>query len=112
MTGAIIFFHCIICIFLATIILMQSGRGGGLTEAFASAESIFGAKTNTFLIKGTAFLAIIFLITCLSLAFFSSKKDKSLMPTKIATPSKEDFKIEIPIEPTADSMNAMVNQEQ
>ena len=110
MIGPIIVFHCIVCILLATIILMQSGRGGGLTEAFASAESLFGARTNSFLVKATTFLALIFLITCLSLAFLSSRKDKSLMPTKIATPSKEDFKIDIPIESTTNSINAMTNQ--
>ncbi len=96
----IIIVHCLVSVLLAVIILMQSGRGGGLTEAFASAESIFGAKTNTFLIKATTFLAVIFLVTSLSLAFLSSRKDKSLMPTAVSTPTQEDFKIEIPIEST------------
>ena len=66
MTGFIIFIHTIICIFLVVIILMQSGRGGGLTENFAAAESMFGAKTNVFLIRGTTILASLFLVTCLS----------------------------------------------
>ena len=79
MTGFIIFIHTIICIFLVVIILMQSGRGGGLTENFAAAESMFGAKTNVFLIRGTTILASLFLVTCLSLAILSTKKDRSLM---------------------------------
>ena len=79
MTGAVIFFHVVVCAFLVTIILMQSGRGGGLTEGFAGAESMFGAKTNVFLIKATAILASCFLVTCLSLAFLSAKKGQSLM---------------------------------
>ena len=111
MIGPILIIHSLVCVFLATIILMQSGRGGGLTEAFASAESLFGAKTNSFLIKATSFLGVMFLITCLSLAFLSSKKERSLMPTKLATPSKEDFKIEIPVDSTTNAINAPVNQE-
>ena len=79
MLGLIIFVHTAVCILLCIIILMQSGRGGGLTESFASAESIFGAKTNVFLVKTTTVLASLFLVTCLSLAFLSAKKDKSLM---------------------------------
>lgn len=79
MTGLLIFIHVVVCLFLIFIILMQSGRGGGLTENFSSVENIFGAKTNETLIKGTTVLAALFLLTCLSLAFLSSKKSQSLM---------------------------------
>ncbi len=79
MTGFVIFVHAVVCIFLMLVILMQSGRGGGLTEGFASAESIFGARTNVFMIKTTTVLATLFLVTCLSLALLSSQKGKSLM---------------------------------
>ena len=58
---------------------MQAGRGGGLTEAFSSAESVFGAKTNSFMVRVTTVLASLFLITCLSLAYLSSRKERSLM---------------------------------
>ncbi|MBF0522422.1 MAG: preprotein translocase subunit SecG [Candidatus Omnitrophica bacterium] len=89
MTGVITFIHVIACALLITIILMQSGRGGGLTEAFASAESFFGAKTNEFLVKGTTIIGIIFLITCMSLAYFSSKRDQSLMSSIAALQKKQ-----------------------
>ena len=94
--GFLIFIHVVVCIFIATIILMQSGRGGGLTEGFASAESMFGAKTNSFLVKTTSVLAAFYLITCLSLAFMSSKKEKSLMPQKISIPMDVDPAADIP----------------
>jgi len=83
MTALFMFFHAIICLFLVVIILMQSGRGGGLTEAFASAESMFGANTNEFLTKGTTVLATLFLVTALSLAAISSQKGKSLMSDSV-----------------------------
>ena len=79
MTTFILIMHTLICVLLCTVILMQAGRGGGLTEAFSSAESVFGAKTNSFMVKTTTVLASIFLITCLTLAFLSSRREKSLM---------------------------------
>lgn len=78
----------IVCILLIGIILIQSGRGGGLTESFQSAESIFGTKTNTFLTRTTSVLAVVFLLNCLVLTFLSLQKSKSLMRTiKPATTS-------------------------
>ncbi len=86
MTGLIIFIHAVICILLIAIILMQPGKGGGLTDSMASAESIFGAKTNVFIIKTTAIFAAIFLVTCLGLAILSSQKGKSLMAERALPP--------------------------
>ncbi len=77
--GIVIFLHTVVSILLVMIILMQSGRGGGLTEAFSPAESLFGAKTNVVLVRATAVLAGIFLATSLTLAFLSSKRERSLM---------------------------------
>ena len=85
MTGFFMFLHAVISVLLLVIILMQSGRGGGLTESFASAESMFGAKTNEFMIKATTVFASLFLVTCLGLAIVSSQKGKSLMSSKVAS---------------------------
>ena len=79
MFGFVIFLHVVVCVCLAVIILMQSGKGGGLTESFYAAESLFGAKTNIVLVKTTAVLAGIFIVTSLTLAFMSSKGNKSLI---------------------------------
>lgn len=86
MTGLIIFIHAVICVLLIAIILMQPGKSGGLTDSMASAESIFGAKTNVFIIKTTAIFAAIFLVTCLGLAILSSRKGKSLMAERALPP--------------------------
>ena len=85
MTGFFMFLHAVVSLLLLVIILMQSGRGGGLTESFASAESMFGAKTNEFMIKATTVFASLFLVTCLGLAVVSSQKGKSLMSSKVAS---------------------------
>jgi len=84
MTAVFMVLHALVCVLLAIIILMQSGRGGGLTESFASAESMFGAQTNEVLIKATTILASAFLVTCLTLAVLSARKNESLMSGKIA----------------------------
>jgi len=95
MTGFFMFIHALVSILLLVIILMQSGRGGGLTESFASAESMFGAKTNEFMIKATTVFASLFLITCLGFAVYSSQTGKSLMSSSVASeaqaiPTEED----------------------
>lgn len=86
MAGFIMFIHAIICILLTTVILMQAGRGGGLTEAFAGGESMFGAQTNEFMIKATSVLTVLFVVTCLGLAIMSARSSKSIMPEQVAPP--------------------------
>jgi len=80
--GFILVIHVTVCALLVISILMQAGRGGGLTETFQSAESMFGTQTNMFMVRLTTILASIFLSTSLILAFSSSKVDKSLMANK------------------------------
>ena len=80
--GFILVIHVIVCVLLVISILMQAGRGGGLTETFQSAESMFGTQTNVFMVRFTTILAVIFLSTSMIVAFNSSKVDKSLMANK------------------------------
>ena len=81
MYALMILIHIIACSLLILIVLIQQGRGGGLIDNLSSAESIFGTKTNIFLVKSTSVLAVIFFFTCLSLAFLSIQKSKSLIET-------------------------------
>lgn len=111
MYGFVIFMHVIVCILLATVILMQSGRGGGLTEAFSSAESLFGAQTNTFMTKGTTVLGILFFVTCLSLAVLSSQKGKSLMSGAVTQPqATATAPLSVPTEESVDEVVEDVSQ--
>jgi preprotein translocase subunit SecG len=80
--------HVLICMVLALLILMQSGRGGGLNESFSSAESIFGAQTNPILLKGTTIFATLFLVTCLSLALLSRQSTESLVAEGLKNQAK------------------------
>ena len=87
MIGFVIFIHTLVCMLLMTVILMQAGRGGGLTEGFAGAESMFGAKTNIFMVRITTVLATIFLVTSLTLAHLSARQNQSLIPNTITKPA-------------------------
>ena len=75
----LIVIQVIVSVLLIAIILMQTGRGGGLVESFSGVESIFGAKTNTFLVRTTTVLATLFLLNCLGLTYLSVQRNKSLM---------------------------------
>ena len=70
---AIISIHIVVCVLLIILILIQRGRGGGLVENFSGVESMFGTKTNTLLTRLTTVLAIVFLSSCLILAFLLHK---------------------------------------
>ncbi len=77
----VIVIHIIACFILIAAILFQSGRGGGLSGLFGggSSQTIFGARTSTFLLRATTVAAIAFLLTCITLTVFSSRRVKSLM---------------------------------
>ena len=82
----IVIFHCIVCVLLIILVLIQRGRGGGLVESFSGVESMFGTKTNEFLTKLTTVLASIFFITCLLLAIMSVRQSRSLLANVKTSP--------------------------
>ena len=101
MMGLIIFIQSLCCLLLVIVILMQSGRGGGLTDAFASAETMFGAKTNEVLVRTTVVLAAIFLVSNLFLVHLSSRRESSLFTqmgkVKRATSSSKSMPANLPL---------------
>ena len=117
--GFVLFIHVSVCILLVTTILMQAGKGGGLAESFASAESMFGTQTNAFLVRTSSILAAIFLGTSLVLAVHGAKGDKSLManqkllPKTQQVPQKEEQEPKISVQVSqpkpVDAANVIVN---
>ncbi len=71
--------YILVCFLLVVVILMQSGRGGGLVESFSAAETIFGGKTNIYLVRITMVLGALFLILALGLNYFVVQRSKSVM---------------------------------
>ncbi len=73
--------HIIVCIFLIAMILLQAGRGGGLTEMFGGgemAQSVLGTQAPVLLKKATTMSAILFLVTSLILGMVTARRGRSL----------------------------------
>ena len=81
MTVVIVILHIFVCVFLIAVILLQAGRGQGLSWGVfgGTPQSILGTKTASFLTRVTTGCAIIFLFTCLALNMIEIKKSKSLV---------------------------------
>lgn len=73
--------HIIVCLMLVMIILLQPGRGMGLsgsTIVDTSSQSAFGTKTADVLTKATTVAAILFMVTCIGLSALTARKSRSL----------------------------------
>ena len=72
--------HVIISILLVIVVLIQPSKGGDLGSIFGggTSESIFGSSGAVpFLVKLTRILAFLFMVTSLTLGYFSTKQIKS-----------------------------------
>lgn len=80
----LIIVHVIACLFLIAVILLQAGRGGGLSDIAggSQAQSILGTETNAFMKRMTEVFAVIFIVTSLSLGIVSTHRGKSLIEQK------------------------------
>lgn len=81
MYSIVVFIHVIISIFLIAVILLQAGRGSGLSDSFGGSQvqNLFGTKSTTILTRATSICAIGFIVTCLTLAVISSHRARSIV---------------------------------
>lgn len=94
--------HIVVCLMLVGIILLQPGRGMGLSGSAlsdSSAQSVFGTKTADVLTKATTVAAILFMVTCVGLSALTARKSRSLY---------SDFKNQAPI--TMDQIQKAVKE--
>jgi preprotein translocase subunit SecG len=71
--------HVVVCIFLILVVLLQQGRGGGLSAMGGGGAQVFGGRgAGNFMTRLTAICAAIFMLTSLSLAYLSSAGDREL----------------------------------
>jgi len=68
--------HMVVCLCLVAVILVQSGKGGGLAGgAFGGAtQTVFGGRGATdFITRATVVLGVLFFVTSLSLALMTTR---------------------------------------
>jgi preprotein translocase subunit SecG len=68
--------HLLVCLCLVAVILVQSGKGGGLAGgAFGGAtQTVFGGRGATdFITRATVVLGVLFFVTSLSLALLTTR---------------------------------------
>jgi preprotein translocase subunit SecG len=77
MTAVLLVLHVVISAVLVTVVLLQAGRGGGLSGAFGAGgggQALFGGRgAATFLNKATVVLGGLFFVTSLALAILSAR---------------------------------------
>ena len=84
MYGIVVFIHILVCIGLILAVLLQAGKGGGLGNLFGGGgggDQLFSAPSGSaFIRKATASMAVIFVLTSISLTIMTSRRTgRSLM---------------------------------
>jgi preprotein translocase subunit SecG len=75
MTILLMIIHILACFFLIAVVLLQSGKGAEIGAAFGgSSQTLFGSRGSaSFLSKMTTVVAVVFMLTSLTLAVVTSK---------------------------------------
>ena len=83
----VLFLFLGVCALLCFVILIQESKSLGLGASFGgdAGESVFGTSTADVLKKFTAYLAIIFMVSCVLLSLWTGAMGRNarLMPTTI-----------------------------
>ncbi len=91
MVALVVSFHIIASLVLILVVLLQSGKAGDLASTFGSSgsQTAFGARgAATMLTKATAFCAIVFMLTSLSLAIMFTRGSSGTVLEGIPQPEQ------------------------
>jgi preprotein translocase subunit SecG len=89
MITVLIGIHIIVSIAMIVIVLLQMGKGAQAGASFGagSSQTMFGSTGGNFMTKVTAGVAVVFMLTSLSLAYlYGSPAAKSVMPGSVNAP--------------------------
>ena len=77
--------HVVVCFFLVGIVLLQHGKGADIGATFGgSSQSLFGSEGPVPLLnKITTAVAVIFMLTSVTLAYISSQSSTSSVMTEV-----------------------------
>jgi preprotein translocase subunit SecG len=76
MVTLITILHVIVCVFLAVVVLLQSGKAADLAGAFGGmgSQTVFGPRGSaTMLSKATTISAVLFMLTSLTLSIMATR---------------------------------------
>jgi len=92
MTTVVVIILVVVCLALISIVLLQHGKGAGIGAAFGgSSQTVFGSTgAAPFLAKLTAAVAILFMLTSLSLTFMGRQKEVSVMQGVKGKPATQE----------------------
>ncbi len=73
--------HVVACIVLILVVLLQAGKGANMGAVFGgSSQTVFGSSgPGSFLSKMTTAVAVVFMLTSLSLSYMVARRGSSLM---------------------------------
>ncbi|ADK85334.1 preprotein translocase, SecG subunit [Desulfarculus baarsii DSM 2075] len=88
---ALILLHLVACAILVLVVLLQTGKGASLGAAFGGAsQTVFGSSgAQTFLGKMTTIVAVIFMVTSLTLAITAGGKGSKSVMADVAQPAAQ-----------------------
>src|ERR1019366_2990945 len=72
--------HVIVCVFLAVVVLLQSGKAADLAGAFGGmgSQTVFGPRGSaTVLSRATTLAAALFMVTSMTLSIISTRNGKA-----------------------------------
>lgn len=98
MVNIIIFIHILVCLFLVVIVLLQHGKGADVGATFGGAgNTVFGTDGPVPLLnKVTTGAAIIFMVTSVTLAYFSAHVGTGSVMEKISAPITTSAPLDAP----------------
>ena len=101
----VLIFHVLACLALVLIVLLQTGRGAEMGAAFGgSSQTLFGSSGGTtFFGKLTTLAAVVFMLTCLGLTYFSGRPDTKSVMEKVQVEEKQ---VPAPVLPEAKPVQA------
>jgi preprotein translocase subunit SecG len=92
--------HVFVCLFLITVVLLQSGKSGDIAAAFGGmgSQTAFGPRgAATVLTKATTWCAIIFMVTSISLSVLGTRRNG---PASVLQNEKSSQTTNQPVKPT------------
>lgn len=94
MTTILTVVHIVVCFFMVIIVLLQHGKGADVGASFGgSSQSLFGTEGPVPLMnKITTMVAVVFMVTSVSLAYISSTSSTGSLMSVIEQPSATEEK--------------------